>query len=256
MMKKTFLLPVMALLAAAACDDMTEPTSPDLQLDPAYASANASEKASDMRTYEVTVYNLSSGQPFTPPAAATHRGAIDLYEVGQSASFGLKEIAENGNLGPMLTRLEGSKHVSDVVVAVAGDPPPVMPGQSVTFEIEAENGAQFFSFVSMLICTNDGFTGLDGIKLPNQVGASATYEAGGYDAGTEINTEDFADLVPPCPPLTGVSSTDPGTGMSNPALAENGVIRMHPGVSGGVDLIAGLHGWTDPVARISISRID
>ena len=39
MMKKTFLLPVMALLAAAACDDMTEPTSPDLQLDPAYASA-------------------------------------------------------------------------------------------------------------------------------------------------------------------------------------------------------------------------
>ena len=29
-------------------------------------------------------------------------------------------------------------------------------------------GAQFFSFVSMLICTNDGFTGLDTIKLPKK----------------------------------------------------------------------------------------
>ena len=47
-MRTKALLPVIALLAAAACDDMTEPTAPDLQLEPAYASANASEKASDM----------------------------------------------------------------------------------------------------------------------------------------------------------------------------------------------------------------
>lgn len=255
-MRTKALLPVIALLAAAACDDMTEPTSPDLQLEPAYASANASEKASDMRTYEVTVENLTSGQPLTPPAAVTHRGAADLFEAGQAASYEVKEIAENGNLGPLLEALDGNKHVSNVVVAVAGDPPPVMPGQSVTFEIEAENGAQFFSFVSMLICTNDGFTGLDRVKLPNQVGASAAYMASGYDAGTEINTEDFADIVPPCPPLTGVPSSDPGSGTSNPALAENGVITHHAGVAGGVDLLAGLHGWTGPVARITIERLD
>lgn len=255
-MRMKVLMPALALLAAAACNDMSEPTSPQVDLDPAFASANASEKASDMRTYEVTVSNLTSGQPLTPPAAVTHRGAVDLFEAGAAASYEVKEIAENGNLGPLLTALDGNKHVSSVVVAVAGDPPPVMPGQSVTFEIEAENGAQFFSFVSMLICTNDGFTGLDGIKLPNQVGASATYAAGGYDAGTEINTEDFADIVPPCPPLTGVASTDPGSGTSNPALAENGVITHHAGVAGGVDLLAGLHGWTDPVAEITITRLD
>ena len=255
-MRMRVLLPAVAVLAAAACNDMTEPTSPELQLDPAFANANASESASDMRSYEITVSNLTSGQPFTPPAAVTHRGAVDLFEAGDAASYEVKEIAENGNLGPLLMALDENKHVSSVVVAVAGDPPPVMPGSSVTFEIEAEDGAQFFSFVSMLICTNDGFTGLDRVKLPNQVGASATYMAGAYDAGTEINTEDFADIVPPCPPLTGVPSTDPGAGMSNPALAENGVISHHAGVSGGVDLQAGLHGWTDPVARITIERLD
>jgi len=255
-MRRHFLLPVAALLAAAACGDMKEPTSPELQLDPAFASANASDNAADMRTYEVTVHNLTTGQPFTPPAAVTHRGAVDLFEAGEPASYQVMQVAENGNLGPLLMTLDESRHVSDVVVAVAGDPPPLMPGQSVTFDIEAEDGAQFLSFISMLICTNDGFTGLDGIKLPNQVGATAEYETGAYDAGTEINTEDFADLVPPCPALTGVPSTDPGTGMSDPALAENGVISHHPGVFGGVDLIPGLHGWTDPVARITITRLD
>ena len=255
-MRVRVLLPAVALLAAAACNDTSAPMSPELELDPAFASENASPDASDMRTYEVTVENLTAGQPLTPPAAVTHRGALDLFEAGEAASFEVKEIAENGNLGPLLAALGESEHVSDVVVAVAGDPPPVMPGASVTFEIEAENGAQFFSFVSMLICTNDGFTGLDAIKLPNQVGATGTWMASGYDAGTETNTEDFADIVPPCPALTGVQSMDPGSGMSNPALAQNGVIQHHTGIAGGVDLLAGLHGWTGPVARITIRRLD
>lgn len=255
-MRRKSLLPVVALLAAAACNDMTEPQTAELQFEPAFASANASGKASDMRSYEVTITNLTAGQPFTPPAAATHRRAIDAYEVGQAASLGVQEIAENGNLGPFVTALEQSKDVSGLVVAVAGDPPPLMPGASVTFEIEAADGAQFFSFVSMLVCTNDGFTGLDAVKLPNQVGGTASWNSYAYDAGTEINTEDFADIVPPCPVLTGVPSSDPGSGMSDPALAENGVIRLHPGIAGGDDLLAGLHGWTDPVAHVEIRRLD
>lgn len=254
-MRMRVLLPAVAVLAAAACNDMTEPTSPELQLDPAFANANASESASDMRSYEITVSNLTSGQPFTPPAAVTHRGAVDLFEAGDAASYEVKEIAENGNLGPLLMALDENKHVSSVVVAVAGDPPPVMPGSSVTFEIEAEDGAQFFSFVSMLICTNDGFTGLDRVKLPNQVGASATYMAGAYDAGTEINTEDFADIVPPCQGLIGVSSSDAGTGTSDPTLAEGGVIRHHEGVVGGVDLVENVHGWAGAVAHVEIVRV-
>lgn len=255
-MRAGILLTAVAALATGACSDAPEPMSPEVELAPAFASANAPEKAADARTYEITVENLTSGQPFTPPAAATHRGAADVFDVGEPASYGVSQIAENGNLAPLLMALEGSDDVATVLVGADGAPAPILPGGSLTFAIGAERGARFLSLVSMLICTNDGFTGLDGVKLPERVGEENVYETDGYDAGSEINTEDWDDLVPPCAPLTGVMSDSPGSGTSDPALAENGVIRHHPGIVGDDDLIAGLHGWTDPVARVTVRRLD
>jgi hypothetical protein len=51
---------------------------------------------------------------------------------------------------------------------------------SVTFEISTELGARPLSWVSMF-CTNDGFTGLDSIKLPAHVGDEVTTLRAGYD---------------------------------------------------------------------------
>jgi hypothetical protein len=175
--------------------------------------------------------------------------------VGEPASEAIKEIAENGNLDPAVAVLSGSDQVSDFGAAFGPTIPPLLPGETTGITLRSERGAKLVSFAAMLICTNDGFTGIDSVRLPKQVGDSVTVQTNGYDAGTEINTEDFADIVPPCPPLTGVTSTDPGSGTSNPALAENGVIRHHPGIVGGIDLLAGLHGWTDPVAEVVIERI-
>ncbi len=206
------------------------------------------------RTYEVTIENLTGGQWLTPPLIATHQGGEDVFDVGRPASFGVRQVAENGNLAPLQQALENDDHVSAVVVAAAGTPPPLGPGQRVTVTIDAQPGARFLSFVSMLICTNDGFTGLDSFRLPSSVGEAVVLDTDAYDAGSEINTEDFADLVPPCPVLTGVSSSVPGTGTSDPALAENGVIHMHPGIAGIADLLPGLHGFSNPVGRIAITR--
>ncbi|MDX1435850.1 MAG: spondin domain-containing protein [Anaerolineales bacterium] len=209
------------------------------------------------RSYEVTITNLTDqGQPFTPPVVVTHQSNFRLFNAGRPASFALKEIAENGNLAPMLDALAANSRVSDVVVAVAGDPPPLMPGSSVTIEIEAGNRASLLSLVSMLICTNDGFTGASRIRLPRQVGQTNTAYGVGYDAGTEINTEDFANLVPPCPVLTGVQSNDPGTGTSDPSLAENGVVHMHGGILGIDDLDPAIHDWNDPVMMVSVTRVN
>jgi hypothetical protein len=211
-------------------------------------------------TYEVTIRNLTGGQPLTPPLAATHRAATGLFAVGEAASFGLKEIAENGNLAPMISRLESDKHVADTAVGAAplvpaGLPGSAMFGDSVTLSLTASTGAKYFSFASMLICTNDGFTGVDSLRLPKDVGDTVVVGSDGYDAGTERNTEDFADIVPPCQALVGVSSGEPGTGASNPALAEDGVIHHHTGIAGGADLVPAIHGWDDPVAEITIERI-
>ena len=118
--------------------------------------------------------------------------------------------------------------------------------------ITTHGQAKFLSFASMLICTNDGFTGLDTIRLSTK---NMTVFSVAYDARTETNTEDFADIVPPCQGLIGVSSADAGTDVSNSALVEDGTVIPHAGIVGGDDLVPSVHGWHDPVAKITIKRV-
>src|SRR5687768_1295088 len=148
-------------------------------------------------TFEVTITNLTSGQPLTPPVVATHRGKNELFRVGSEASFEIKEIAENGNNAPLLADLGSDGDVSEALEAPggplvpAGKPGSAMFDATTTVTITADRGARRISFASMLICTNDGFTGVNGLKLPRRVGDSVTAAIMGYDAGTEANTEDL-----------------------------------------------------------------
>lgn len=245
-----------AIGVLAGCADSDTMVAPDPNFSTAEASA-ASEIA-PVRTYEVSIQNLTSGgQYFTPPLVAIHRGSEDFFTVGKAATFELQELAENGNVPLMAERLSASRHVSSFAVAGSGEGPDITlaPGEAVALSLTADPGSEFVSFASMLICTNDGFTGVDGAKLPKKVGDEIQLYAGAYDAGTEINTEDFADLVPPCQLLGGVSSEDAGTGASDPALAENGVIRAHEGIMDRSDLLSGVHGWADPIAMFTVRRI-
>lgn len=209
------------------------------------------------KTYKVTISNLTAGQPLTPPLLVTHSRRTGIFSVGEMASKGIQEIAENGNGMPLLMALEDDVHVHQVVTGLVPLVPANDPGgtgfeNSASFTITAHGKARFLSFASMLICTNDGFTGLDSIKLPRH---KKTVYSLAYDARTELNTEDFANMVPPCQGLIGVASDDPGTGMTDPTLAEDGIVIPHVGIIGGVDLIPGIHGWSDPVTKIEIERV-
>jgi hypothetical protein len=209
------------------------------------------------RTYRVTITNLTQGQPLTPPVLLTHNSATGIFTLGEEASPEIQAIAENGNSMPLVTALAGNINVQQVVVGTAPILPANDPGgtglaSSTSFEIKAYGKARYLSFISMLICTNDGFTGLDTVRLPAR---KMTLLSAAYNARTEIDTEDFADMVPPCQGLIGVTSDDPGTGTTDPALAEEGIIIPHPGILGGVDLVQDVHGWTDPVAKIVIERV-
>jgi len=246
-------LPVVALgllLGTAACLDETQSST-----EPQFARSDAATGQAGEALYRVTMYNLTSGQPFTPPVAAIHRQSIGLFEVGEPAIFEVKEIAENGNISPLVELATTNKQVIDATVTLGPTIPPVLPGEMVQFEVEGRTGAKYLSIVSMLICTNDGFTGANTLRLPKRVGESETVSAYGYDAGTEMNTESWADLVPPCAGLTGFDNMGQGTGMSDPALFEGGVVQMHPGIDGDSDLDADVHGWDGPVAQITIERI-
>ena len=233
------------LIAGAACGIALTLLVPELA------------RADGGKTYRVTITNLTAGQPFSPPVLVTHSKRTDIFTVGEPASDGILAIAENGDNNPLLDALAGDPNVHQVVEGSAPLVPANNPGDtdfesSMTFEITAQGRARFLSFANMLICTNDGFTGLDSIRLPSH---STTVYSAGYDARTEMNTEDFADIVPPCQGLIGVSSDDPGTGTSNPLLAETGVVIPHAGIVGDVDLLPRVHNWGDPVAKIEIERV-
>lgn len=214
-------------------------------------------KSDEGRTYSVTITNLTPGQAFTPPVLLTHRKTIGIFTLGEEASLEIQAIAENGDNLPLLAALAGDVDVHDVVEGTGPLVPANDPGEtgienSATFIVTARGKAKFLSFASMLICTNDGFTGLDTIRLPKK---KLTVFSVAYDARTEDNTEDFENMVPPCQELIGISSTVPGTGMSDPLLAEDGIIIPHVGIIGGVDLLPEVHGWSDPVAKIVIERM-
>jgi hypothetical protein len=254
-MKKPVLI-ALGVLALAACDQTDDMLSPEPSLE--VAEARKAAEAAPTGMFDITIENLTTygGQHFTPPVVAIHRNGEDFFTEGKSANPFIQGIAENGAVPAFAEYLMASRHVSSSAVAASGMglEGPLAPGESVTVSLSADPGSNFVSFASMLICTNDGFTGVDAAKLPKKVGDEIYVYAMAYDAGTEINTEDLADLVPPCQALGGVSSDSDGTGASDPALAEGGVIRAHPGITGRADLVPAIHGWEGAVAKFTVLR--
>ena len=215
--------------------------------------------AAKTKTYEVTVTNLTPGQPITPPLLVTHSKDVSLFTVGEESSDDLQQLAENGNASLLVEKLEGKSGVMDIVkgsvghLVPANDPGDTDLKHSETFTISAEGNMRYLSFANMLVCTNDGIAGIDSVRLPYFT--EKTVYAMAYDVRTEMNTEDFVDMVPPCAAESGVSSSDKGTGATNPAIAEDGIIIPHPGVFGDDDLSQRSHGWDGPVVRIDIVRM-
>lgn len=224
------------------------------------ALADQNEDHDRLATFRVTLQNLTRGQPFSPPAAATHDEDIHMFQVGALATDQLAAIAQDGNEAPMVSlfnSLREDDDVTDVVdVGRPITPRGVVKGgftDSVTFTIRGHPGDRF-SLATMLICTNDGFTGLDAVKLPKH--GTRVFLTNAYDAGREVKTEKQPDLVEPCSILGPVVL--PGVHPSpnlNPPLVPPTPIRLHAGIQGGGDLSVALHGWVNPVARVTITRV-
>lgn len=207
-------------------------------------------------TFLVTVRNTTDAlQPLTPSLVVFHQPGVRLFAPGSAASDGLERIAESGDSGPLSSALDGMDGVAAVGTA-PGPEGPILPGEDGSVELQASSELRV-SLVSMLVCTNDGFTGLDAIPLPRRVGETVTLRTAGYDAGTEQNTAAEGDLVPPCVMATTGSSG--GTGDDQPAISENETIRHHPGIDAdtdGTDILDGRHQWSEPVATVVIERVD
>lgn len=242
-MQRIVPLALLATLAACATDQPVAPSS-------ASADASAAVASTSGYLYDVTITNLTSGQPMSPAIVVTHGPRARLFTVGGTASAGIQAIAESGDPSVAYGMFVGAPGVLDVVATGApvhriGGPGP----NTLNLQITGDAEKRLLSLATMLICTNDGFTGVSGIALPTDATPVTVY-AQAYDAGTERNSELDGDIVPPC---FGIGPTTGNGGGGR--TAEQQRIRMHPGIDGPRALSAPLNGWTGPVAMVTIQRV-
>lgn len=117
--------------------------------------------AAKTQMYEVTITNLTPGQPITPPLLVTHSKDVRIFTPGEMASEQLQQLAENGNAESLVEKLQSKVSVLDIVqgtvpLVPANDPGETGLSYSETFTVSAEGNMRYLSFASMLVCTNDG----------------------------------------------------------------------------------------------------
>ncbi len=196
----------------------------------------------------VSIENLAppNGIILTPAWVAFHDGTFDTYDAGQPASTPLggdtlERLAEDGNTAPITAAFAASPAGVaggiDATIATSTGIPPIEPGEtaSQTFNLDPSGINQYFSYVSMLIPSNDAFIA-NGNPLAHEIFDNAGNFLGAdffvlgqqtNDAGTEVNDEAPANTA-------AFGQMAPNTGVD-----ENGVvISPHPGLmpigSGGI----------------------
>ncbi len=202
--------------------------------------------AADAARYEITVTNLTRGVVFTPPLIALHKAGVTIFNEGDPANTDLEMVAEMGMTGDLQATLDADPNVA--ATATAGGAP-FGPGQSVSAEIEANRSFNRISLVGMLLPTNDGFFGVNGVKIPYaRRGEAVVLYSPGYDAGTEENDE-------LCANIPGPSDICGGAGGGPGGSDEGFVVHVHSGIQGVGDLSPEDYDWRNPVAKISIRRV-
>ena len=188
-------------------------------------------QASATTEVTVTIENLAptNGTNFTPVWIGFHDGTFDTFDSGASASAALESLAEDGATAGISADFgaSGAGNV-DATIASPSGPPPFQPGQaqSQSFNLD-ENDAKnrYFSFLSMILPSNDAFIGNNDAKAFEVFDTNGNFVGGTfvilgssvYDAGTEVNDE-----LPANTAFFGQAA--PNTGVT-----ENGTVGFHPG---------------------------
>lgn len=130
----------------------------------------------------------SSHTPFSPGVVYAFSGDSDpLFTQGQSATTasGLEALAEDGDIQTVSDYLNGQG------LSVATSNAPILPGGSLTFDIEASVGDKL-GFATMFVQSNDWFLAFnnDGVALFNEngepvSGTDSSIQTYLFDAGTE-----------------------------------------------------------------------
>jgi hypothetical protein len=202
-------------------------------------TAMGSPMMGDGRAIEITIEDVTTGQPFSPSVFESHTAdATPLFKLGDKAPDALVAVAEGGNIGMfsvMAAKNKDSK-IWDAQLAIH-----TLPGQKRTIVVHVDKDHPLIDAVWMLGNTNDGFSGFAGFDAYSLTGPK-TIEVRGYDAGSEKNSEKKGFLGA----LGGGNDRDP----------ENGVITYHTGIRGDADAPKAWN-WdiNGPVAKVTFTPL-
>ena len=209
------------------------------------------------RHISVEITNLTHAIYFTPLLVSAHDADTHVFQPGTAASASLQAMAEGGDISGLDTDL-AALGANNVVNPAGGL---LAPGASTTASFMADRRNKFLSVVAMLLPTNDGFAGLEAIRIPKRRG-TFTYYLNGYDAGTEANDEIInGGGAPGTPGIPADPGGNGGTGASGVTGADfNTTVHVHRGIVGDTDPTGGasdlngvVHQWLNPVAKVVVT---
>lgn len=168
------------------------------------AAVVATPAAATTLRISITNDRAENGFALTPIYSAFHDGTFDTYTPGESADGfgGLEELAELGDFGPVRDRRieEQDTSAASLLSGFTGENNrrPLFGGESDSFEIDITDttSQRYFSFLSMIVPTNDLFVGNGNplaFELFDEMGlftGDRTITLTGAnirDAGTEVN---------------------------------------------------------------------
>lgn len=205
-----------------------------------------------MASFDVTVTNLSNGQPLSPVAVIAHRDGYSVFTVGAAATAGLEALAEGGDNTALIAEADADA----AVMTTASGAAPIGPAGAETISIQvlaSDLPGLSVSFSTMLVNTNDAITGTNGAPVGSmQPGDSMTWRTAAYDAGTEANTEAATHIPGPAGGGEGFNAARDDLG--DRVAMHSGVVSQDDGFA--ASDLTGQHRFDNPVAQVRIERIN
>ena len=202
--------------------------------------ANDDDTEMETRSFRIELVNLTANQPMSPPAALLDDN--DWWQDGESASVALEKLAEGGDASELVANEDRARQASDLL----------LPGQTQSLTLEGESGHLRLQLATMLVNSNDAFSGISGEDLSDLAsGEQRVLWLPARDAGTEANSELAGDIPGPA---------GGGEGFNAARNDVTGVVTLHPGVvgveAGATDsALDASHRFDNPVLRVTISAL-
>ena len=203
-------------------------------------------------SFDVSVTNLTNAQPLSPVAVIAHQSGYSFFSIGSSATVGLEEMAEGGDNSALLAAADADAMVTVTASGVA----PIGPATSETVTVdllESELTGLRISVATMLVNTNDAFSGLNGMQIDSMaVGDVLNIRSIAYDAGTEADSEEAATI--PGPAAGGEGFNAARDDQADRVSMHSGVVSRDDGYA--TSDLTEQHRFDNPVLQIRIERTE